>query len=408
MLTELAADSDPRRLEVRDWLAANPSPSGRALAEAGYVVPHWPAPYGLGASPVHQLLIDEELRRSGVRRPTNPTGIGWAAPTIFAHGTPEQRDRFLWPALAGEEVWCQLFSEPEAGSDLAGLRTRAVLDGDHYVLNGSKIWTSGAHKARFGILLARTDPDVPKRKGISYFLCPMDLPGIEIKTIIDMTGAHSFNQVFFDNVRIPIGMRVGAENDGWRLAKVTLGTERVSLAGDGLLLNSGPATTDLLKLVQDSGGLDDPVARQRLVQLVVESKALALLRLRVLSATVNNRSPGPESSVGKLFADEHGARVMEFAKDLAGAHGMLVGSGPAGVLPAHRHSAPTEVRFKRDLYPDVEPVWHYGFLFSPALTIGGGTWAIQRNIIGERVLGLPPEQDLERGRPWSQATVPSS
>lgn len=395
MNIDVAVEDDERRLAVRTWLSNHPNPSGRELAEAGYVVPHWPRPYGLDADPVHQLIIEEELQRAGVKRPRNPTGIGWAGPTILAHGTDEQRSRYLWPALSGEEIWCQLFSEPESGSDLASLRTRAVRDGDTYVINGTKIWTSGAHKAKFGILIARTDPNAPKRKGISYFICPLDMPGISIRTIIDMTGAHSFNEVSFTDVRLGAKFLLGPENQGWRLAKVTLGNERVSLAGDGVLWDSGPSTIDLIDLIRRNGGTRDPIQRNRLAQLYVENRSLALLRFRVLRAMLDRRTPGAEASVGKLFADQHGARVMDFAKDWADSHGMIEGSGPKGLLPAHRHNAPTEVRFVRDQYPDVEPVWHYGFLFSPALTIGGGTWAIQRNIIAERTLGLPREPEPE-------------
>jgi alkylation response protein AidB-like acyl-CoA dehydrogenase len=363
----------------------------RELAHSGYVVPHWPAPYGLDADPIHQLIIDEEMVQAGVKRPTNPTGIGWAGPTILQHGTDLQRDRYLWPAIAGEEIWCQLFSEPDAGSDLASLTTRAVRDGDDYVVNGSKVWTSGAHKASFGILIARTDATLPKHKGISYFICPMDLPGIELRTIIDMTSAHSFNQVFFSDVRIPAELLVGRENDGWRLAKVTLGNERVSLSGDGALWGMGPSTDDLIELVRRSGGISDSVLQNRAIRLFIEGRVLALTQRRTLATLLAQRSPGPEASIRKLLAAEHGARMMNFAKDLAGAHGMVAGSGPVGDVPAYRHSAPTEVVFKRDTYPTVEPVWHYGFLFSPALTIGGGTSAVQRNIIAERVLGLPRE-----------------
>ncbi|GIT00961.1 MAG: hypothetical protein CM1200mP26_26730 [Acidimicrobiales bacterium] len=200
---DLPADDDPRRLAVRQWLADHPEPTARQLHDAGYVVPHWPAPHGIDAGPMHQILIDEELRRNGVRPPENPIGIGWAAPTIALAGTEEQKVRYLDRIFTGEEFWCQMFSETEAGSDLANLGTRAVRDGDEYVVNGSKIWTSGGHKAQFGILIARTDPDQPKHKGISYFICPTDLPGLTMTPIIDATTAHSFNQVFFDDVRIP-------------------------------------------------------------------------------------------------------------------------------------------------------------------------------------------------------------
>lgn len=210
----LASDDDQRRLAVRAWLAAHLSPTGRQLAEAASVVPHWPAPCGLEADPVHRVIIDEELRAAEVTRPASPVGIGWVTPTIFMAGTDAQRLRCLSPALAceDEELWCQLFSEPDPGSDLAPLQMRAARDGDEWVVDGSKIWASGGHLARFGILLARTDPETAKRKGISYFVCPIDTPGITMTPIVDMTGAHSFNQVFFDEARLPADCLVGGVN----------------------------------------------------------------------------------------------------------------------------------------------------------------------------------------------------
>ena len=247
---DLPPDDDPRRLEVRRWLADHPSPTGRQLAEAGYVVPHWPEPWGLAADGLTQLMIDEELRNAGVRRPQNLIGIAWAAPTIYMAGTEAQKARYLPKIFSGEEYWCQLFSEPDAGSDLASLSTRAVRDGDSYVVKGSKIWSSGAHHSKFGILIARTDPDVSKHRGISYFICPMDLPGLTMQPIVDMTTAHSFNQVFFDDVRLPAELRVGAEGDGWRLAKVTLANERVGLSSGGVLWSNGPTAQKLIELIK--------------------------------------------------------------------------------------------------------------------------------------------------------------
>jgi 3-oxochol-4-en-24-oyl-CoA dehydrogenase len=382
-------EGDPHRVAIREWLSLHPNPSGRQLAVAGYVAAHWSPPYGLNADPVHQLVIDEELDRAGVSRPLNPIGIGWAGPTILLAGTQAQQDRYLLPALAGEELWCQLFSEPQAGSDLAALSTSAVRDGDTYVVNGSKIWTTVAHYAAFGILIARTNPDAPKHLGISYFICPMDLPGITVRPITDMTTAHSFNEVFFDNVRIPADLLVGREGEGWRLARVTLGNERVSLSSGGALWGSGPSVEDLVALVRANGQLDDALLRQRIAGLYIEGEVLRLIRLRTLTARIAGREPGPEASVQKLFADEQGQRVMALAKDLVGAYGMLDGSGPIGRLPARARRGPSEINFAADLCPGVDPIWHYGFLFSPALTIGGGTWAVQRNIIAERVLGLP-------------------
>src|SRR4051795_5689608 len=187
---DLPGEDDPRRAEVRAWLDANPNPTGRQLADAGYVAPHWPRPWGLDADPIHQLIIDDELRRAGARRPANPIGIGWAGPTILHAGSQEQKDRYLQPLLAGEEIWCQLFSEPGAGSDLANLSTRAVRDGDTYVINGQKVWTSLAHYSQFGILIARTNPDAPKHQGISYFVCPMHAEGVEVRPIKNMQGGE--------------------------------------------------------------------------------------------------------------------------------------------------------------------------------------------------------------------------
>jgi alkylation response protein AidB-like acyl-CoA dehydrogenase len=365
---ELPPDDDPRRVELRAWLADHPSPSGRELAEAGLVAAHWPRPWGLDADPIHQLLIDDELRRARVQRPANTIGIGWAGPTIIHAGSDAQKDRYLFPLLAGEEIWCQLFSEPGAGSDLAALSTRAEPDGDTWVVNGQKIWTSYGHVAKFGILIARTDADVPKHAGISYFICPMDAPGIEVRPIIEMTGTHLFNEVFFDDVRIPAANLVGERNRGWDLAKVTLSNERVSLSGGGALWGDGPDAFGLLDVVRRRGGVADPLLRQRLARLWCDAEILRLIRLRTVTARVHGKPPGAEASIRKALADDHGQAIMRLARDLAGSAGMLAGAGPMG---------------------DPDPVWHYGFLFSPALTIGGGTAEVQRNIIAERVLGLP-------------------
>ncbi|MFK7919178.1 MAG: acyl-CoA dehydrogenase family protein [Ilumatobacter sp.] len=406
---DLPPEDHPTRQRVRAWLTAHPEPSGRELAEAGYVVPHWPAPYGLDADPIDQLVIDDELTRASVRRPNNQIGIGWAAPTILLAGTPEQHERYLPKIFSGEEFWCQLFSETEAGSDLANLATRAERDGDEYVINGSKIWSSGAHHAQFGILIARTDPDQPKHKGISYFIMPMNAEGLSMTPIVDMTTAHSFNQVFFDNVRIPVANRVGAEGDGWRLAKVTLSNERVSLSSAGSMWGVGPSAELLVDLVRGQGGLDDPVLRQRVVDVHIEAELLRLNRFRSLSATLQGKTPGPEASIQKIMADDHGQHVLALAKDLAGADGMLEGSGPKGVVPASMKSAPTENRFKEDpvRVDEVDSIWHYGYLFHPALTLGGGTFAVQRNIVAEHVLGLPREPNVERGMTWSEARRPT-
>ena len=371
----LPGDDDPRRRAIRDWLTEHPRPTPRQLAEAGYVVPHWAPPYGLDADPVTQLIIDEELRHAGVHRPINPIGIGWAGPTLMYAGTDDQKERWLWPLLSGEEFWCQLFSEPGAGSDLASLTTRAEKDGDHYVVNGQKVWTSYAHVARWGIILARTDPTATKHQGISYFVCPMDAPGIETRPLIDMTGEHAFNEVFFTDVRIPVDHLVGPEHGGWELAKVTLGNERVSLSGEGALWGMGPTADDLVAIIRDAGGAPDAATRDRLVDVYIESQILRVLRLRMVSAVLAGRQPGAEASVRKAIADVHGQHVMGVARDLAGPHAMLSTSGPVGGWG--RSGAASD------------PTWPRGFLFAPALTIGGGTAEVQRNIVAEKVLGLP-------------------
>ncbi len=380
----LPGADDVRRQAVREWISMHPTPSARELAESGYVAPHWPAPYGLGADPIHQLIIDDEFARAGISRPSNQIGIGWAAPTIIYAGTQEQKDRYVLPALAAEEIWCQLFSEPGAGSDLAGLSTRAVRDGDQWVVNGQKVWTTGAHYSKFGILIARTDPDVPKHKGITYFICPMDLPGIEIRTIRNIAGADSFNEVFFTDVRIPHANVVGDVNDGWRLAKVTLGNERVSLSTGGVLWGNGPTALDVVDEAKKIGG-HSAILRQRLAQIYIEHTVLEIIRMRTLTARLRGTQPGPEASIRKIMADEHGQRVMSVARDIIGADALVIGPDDA---IAGKH-----IRSKS---------WYSGFMFSQALTIGGGTTEVQKNILGERVLGLPAEPNQEKGLSWAQ------
>jgi alkylation response protein AidB-like acyl-CoA dehydrogenase len=381
-MLKLPGLEDPRRRQVRDWLEATPSPAARQLAESGYAAPHWPKPYGLDADAIWQLIIDEEFKAAGISRAANPIGIGWAGPTIVYAGTEEQKERYLFPILSGEEIWCQLFSEPGAGSDLANLATRAVRDGDDYVINGQKVWTTLAHFSKFGILLARTDPDAPKHLGVSYFICPMDSPGIEVRPIREMTGVAMFNEVFFDDVRIPAANIVGQEGRGWELAKVTLANERVSLSGEGVLWGRGPTAADLVDVARAQGGLTDRTLRQRLADVYIEGELLSIIRMRTLTAKLRGEQPGAEASVRKAIADDHGQHVMELAKDLTGTAGLLEEAGPLGAEPGE---------------------WPYGFLYARALTVGGGTSEVQRNIIAERVLGLPHDLDVDRGKTWAEA-----
>lgn len=327
-----------------------------ALAEAGLQAPHWPKPYGRAASPAEQLLIDQELAAAGVERPDVVIGW-WAAPTILEHGTPEQVQRFVPATLRGEFLWCQLFSEPGAGSDLASLRTKAVRTqepGDGWLLTGQKVWTSAAHKARWGVCLARTDPDAPKHKGITYFLIDMTSPGIEIRPLREITGDSLFNEVFLDNVFVPDEMVVGAVNDGWRLARTTLANERVAMANGTAL---GNPMEDLLNLL---AARDLDVAEQdRLARLIVLAQTGALLDQRIAQLAVGGQDPGAQSSVRKLIGVRYRQALAEFTMDVADGGGLV-----------HNRAV-------------------FDFLNTRCLTIAGGTEQILLTVAAERLLGLP-------------------
>jgi 3-oxochol-4-en-24-oyl-CoA dehydrogenase len=373
-------EEHPARDAVREWLAEHPTPSPRELADAGYVVPHWPKPWGLDADPIEQLLISDELKRAGISRPINPIGIGHCGPILVMHGSDEQKNRYIPPMLSAEEIWCQLFSEPGAGSDLAGVSTRVEKTDDGWVVNGQKVWTSLAHDASFGILLARTNPDVPKHQGLSYFLIDMKTPGVDIRPLVEMTGDHLFNEVFFTDVHIPKDALIGEEGNGWNMARDTLDNERVTLSRAGLQWGWGPTAEDLVQIARDKGGIADPVLRMRVVDAYVEHEIIRIHGLRMVAAAVSGR-PGPAASLRKALSDPHGQKTFILSKDLAGANGMLFESGPMGASPDW---------------------WAKGFLFAPALTIGGGTSEVLRNVIAERMLGLPREREEDADKPWSQ------
>jgi alkylation response protein AidB-like acyl-CoA dehydrogenase len=364
---------DIRRVELRKWLAEHPNPTGRELAEAKLVAPAWPEPWGLNASVEYQLLIDDELRRADVKRPINPIGIGWAGPTIVVAGTKEQQEKWLPKILSGEEFWCQLFSEPNAGSDLASLTTSAKMDGDEWVITGQKLWTSYAHLSTWGILLARTSNEGAPQNGISYFICPMNAPGVTIRPVIDMTGDHAFNEVFLDEVLLSADCLLGEVNEGWRLAKVTLGNERVSLSGEGVLWGRGPTAEDLVALVRSQGRPLSKIDRDDLVKCWSHGEILRFLRMRLNANALAGKATSSDASLRKALADDHGQEVMTLAQRLAGSAGMIEGHGPGGIDSDEGRS------------------WYWGFLYSQALTIGGGTSVVQRNIIAERVLGLPKD-----------------
>lgn len=324
-----------------------------ALADAGLQAPHWPKPYGRGAGPAEQLLIDQELAAAGVTRPDLVIGW-WAAPTILEHGTPEQIEQFVPATLRGELLWCQLFSEPGAGSDLAALRTKAVRVDGGWKLTGQKVWTSAAHKAAWGVCLARTDPDAPKHKGITYFLVDMKSPGIDIRPLREITGDNLFNEVFFDEVFVPDEMVVGQVNDGWRLARTTLANERVAMAHGTAL---GNPMEELLKQVAT---LDFDVADQdRLGSLIVAAQVGSLLDQKIAELAVGGQDPGPQASARKLIGVRYRQALAELRMGLSEGGGV------------------------------VENSTVFDFLNTRCLTIAGGTEQILLTLAGERLLGLP-------------------
>ena len=340
------------------------------LQEACLVAPHWPEQYGgRGLTILEKVVVAEELIRVGAPAPGNGIAIGWAGPAIMLYGTDEQKDRFLRKMLTGDEQWCQLFSEPGAGSDLAGLTTRAVRDGDQFVISGQKTWTSGAHNARRGILLARTDPHAAPHKGITYFLIDMHQPGIEVRPIKQMTGESEFCEVFFEEALVPASMVVGEVNGGWKVTVATLMNERIALStGQGMLWGRGPSFADFWKRAT-AVRVVDPVIRDRLAAAFIEDKVIGRMKRKSLAAAQEGGFPGVEAALQKLMADRAGQTVMNLAVDMMGPDGLLRGSS----LDAE------DARFIN------------GFLYSRALTIGGGTEEVQKNILGERALGLGRE-----------------
>jgi alkylation response protein AidB-like acyl-CoA dehydrogenase len=368
---ELPPEAERLRDELREAIVAiaavdDPAEQRRRLADQGLLAPHWPSPWGRDAGAVEQLVIDQLCAEAGLKRP-NLAVAAWALPTIMAHGTPEQTERWVGPTLRGGLLWCQLFSEPGAGSDLAALATRATRVDGGWSLTGQKVWTSVAARADMGICLARTNPDVPKHQGITYFLVDMRSPGVEVRPLREITGDELFNEVFFDDCFVPDACVVGEVDGGWRLARTTLANERVSLSSDSAF---GGALEDVLTRIADHPDLQSPVTLDRLGTLLAEAQSLAQLGMRATLRSVGGLQPGPESSVRKLVGAEFEQRVHEFGLDLCGPDG-AVRDGDAA------RSA-------------------YGVLQSKCLTIAGGTSEVQRNVIGERLLGLP--RDPEPGR----------
>ena len=347
---------------------------------------------GLGLSPKMQAIVNDELRQADRvyhDLNVNPIGIGMGMPTVLDHGTEEMHDRFLRPCFTGEEIWCQLFSEPGSGSDVAGLACRAERDGDEWVVNGQKVWTTLAHRSRWGMLLARTDPDQPKHKGLSYFVIDMHAPGVETRPLFQITGEAEFNEVFMTDVRIPDSMRLGERGDGWRVAITTLMNERVALGGGGMPRGGGPIA--MLTAVWEKYQPDphDPlhaVLRDRVARLWSDAEVLRLTSMRARAAAQMS-TPGPEGSVGKLFSAELNKAIFEVCVDLMGPAAMEFEAG----YPLER--ADTASMYGLDVKK--------AFLRSRANSIEGGTSEVMRNILGERVLGLPGDVRVDKDVPWT-------
>ncbi|MGZ4703393.1 MAG: acyl-CoA dehydrogenase [Acidimicrobiales bacterium] len=365
MSIELPPEAEPARATTRelvDDLRRHDKAEWRTiLADRGYLVPHWPRPWGLDATPIEQLAIDAELTEARVRRPHLQVA-GWVLPTIIGHGTDAQKERFVPPSLRGEMMWCQMFSEPGAGSDLASLTTAASRVEGGWSITGEKVWTTMADTAHWAICLARTDPTAPRHEGIGCFLVDMTTPGIEIRPLRELTGMAMFNEISLRDVFVPDDCLVGGPTEGWTCARTTLANERVSMASGS---SFGPGVSALFDLARDRALLDDALVADRLGGLVVTAHSIAMLGVRTTLRALGGGQPGPEASVRKLLGVEHEQDVQEEGLALL---------GPAAVTGEGAGA-----------------VWAAGFLGNRALSIAGGTSEIQRNIIAERVLGLPKD-----------------
>ena len=389
----LEAHARPRRAGDDDFarfrFLGDPSPEAdaehvrackewqRTVFDGGWAGIAWPQEYGgQGGTQAEARAFAQEQARFDVETGAFAVGIGMVGPTLIAHGTEAQKQRYLPALLRGEEVWCQLFSEPGAGSDLAGLRTRAVRDGEEWMVNGQKVWSSGAHHSELGILLARTDPDAPKHKGITYFVVDMASPGIEVRPLHQINGVAHFNEVFLTDVRVPDENVVGEVNGGWAVAQTTLGAERALIGGGGAV-----SFGDLVRLARDQRRGGDPLLRQRLAEAFIRFELLKYLGRRAQAARRDGRSAGAEASVLKLAMSQHVALNGDLALALEGAQAMLLhGDAPYGGF------------------------WQQSFMNQWGVRIGGGTEQVQRNVIGERVLGLPPEPRPDKSVPFRELT----
>jgi alkylation response protein AidB-like acyl-CoA dehydrogenase len=352
----------------------------RAKAAAGYGAITWPVRYGGSeASPMQAVIFKQEEARQPVPFGVYAIGLDLCLPTIIARGTPEQVERFARPALRGEEIWCQMFSEPAAGSDVAGVRMTARKDGDEWILDGQKVWTTGAHYCDFGILIARTNPDLPKHKGLTFFIVDMRAPGVEVRGIRQISGSASFNEVFFTGVRIPDGYRVGAIDDGWSVAMQTLTFERLSIASvEHGKTSEIDALVELAIRIEHEGApaIRDRSVRDRIAEWYAEGQGLRYTNYRILTDISRGILPGPESSINKLVKGKRMQDMAAYAMDLAEMGGVSLEGESA--------------------------TFAHAYLYSPSTRIAGGTDEILRNIIAERVLGLPGDIRVDKSLPFNQ------
>ena len=356
------------------------------IGKSPYAAPLWPKEYGglSGESWMPQVIRSELVAHRLPTVSANLLGVGLAGPTIIEHGSEAQKERYLRKILSGDEIWCQLFSEPGSGSDLASLGTRAVRDGDEWVVNGQKVWTTLAQMATFGMLLARSDPDVPKHEGLTYFVLDMRTPGVEVRPLKQMTGSSEFNEVFFTDVRVPDTNRVGAVGEGWRCARTTLMNERTTLAGislDPVSFLGGTRKDPWRAFLDGVPGRDDPLVRQRLAQLYIEAEVKEITAFRANSARRRGVQPGPEGGVNKVFNAEYNQRRSGFALDANGI-------GSVAWMAGDRQAEARATTFLR----------------ARANTIEGGTSEVLRNQMAERLLGLPRDPDADKGLAWAEIT----
>ncbi len=397
-IADVTATDEERVLARCEELLDDHDPKGDPVAflgaqfDEGLAFVHFDEGHGgLGLSPKVQSTINIRLFEAGAPNPNyrNPIGYGMGAPTVYAHGSDDQKARYLRPLFTGEEIWCQLFSEPGAGSDVAGLSSTAVRDGDEWIINGQKVWTTLAHVSRWGMIVARSDSDAPKHKGLTYFVVDMHQPGVEVRPLRQMTGDAEFNEVYFTDARIPDAERLGDVGDGWRVSLTTLMNERVSIGGAVAPRGSGAiaAAVEVWKGLPEHRR--DAATRDRVTQMWIEAETNRLTNLRA-SANRKRGTPGPEGSTGKLAYAESNKEIYELVMDLLGAEGMLYGS----------------YDIERNAHAMSSASMQQAFLRARANSIEGGTSEVMRNILGERVLGLPGDVRVDKDRPWRE--VPRS